>query len=141
MLPSAVALLDELLSILLDVPLLSIYRCAEIVFPESAVLTIREHVTIVTESRQRSLSGRVLEKARPSIVRSKAVSILLVDVVSAAERVERFLEALANAGENRRIAQRVAGALGFAKRHHEIQEVFRFIAFKRHDPFLVIQPE
>src|SRR3989338_6088516 len=60
-----------------------------------------------------------------------------LNAVSAAERVERFLEALADAGENRRIAQRVAGAFGFAERHHEIQEVFRLIAFKRHHPFLV----
>ena len=67
--------------------------------------------------------------------------MLLCDAVSAAKRVERFLEALANAGENRRIAQREARAFGFAERHHEIQEVFRLIAFKRHHPFLVIQPE
>jgi hypothetical protein len=39
---------------------------------------------------------------------SSDVSRFTNDVVSAAERVERFLEALANAGENRRIAQRVA---------------------------------
>ena len=73
--------------------------------------------------------------------RSKAVFIPSLDVVSTAERVECFLEAFANAGENWGIAQRVSGALSFAKRHHEIQEVFRFIAFKRHHPFLIIQPE
>jgi hypothetical protein len=36
------------------------------------------------------------------------VQMLLFGVASAAERVERFLEAFANAGENRRIAQREA---------------------------------
>jgi hypothetical protein len=35
-------------------------------------------------------------------------SMLLFDVVSAAERVEHFLEAPADTGENRRIAQCVA---------------------------------
>ena len=67
--------------------------------------------------------------------------MLLFDAALAAEGVERFLEALANAGENRGVTQRVSGALSFTKRHHEIQKVFRFIAFKRDDPFLIIQPE
>ena len=71
----------------------------------------------------------------------KPCSMLLWDAVSAAERIERFLESLADAGENRRVAQGVARAFGFAKRHHEIQEVFGLIAFEGHHPLLIVQPE
>ena len=60
------------------------------------------------------ISGKILlgesSKKRTAFDRETEgrVQMLLCDAVSAAERVERFLEALANAGENRRIAQREA---------------------------------
>ena len=52
-------------------------------------------------------------------------------MASAAERIEHVLEALADAGENRRLAEH----------HHQIQEVFRLVAFERHHPFLIVQSE
>jgi len=52
--------------------------------------------------------GSSCRKERPSIVRSRAVfNASLCNPMSAAERVECFLQASANARENRRIAQRI----------------------------------
>src|SRR3989454_12651878 len=57
------------------------------------------------------------------------------------EGVKGLFEALVDAGEDRRVAQGVAAPLGFAEGHHEIEEVFRLVAFEGHDPFLVVQPK
>src|SRR4029079_16697770 len=72
---------------------------------------------------------------------TEGLRVCVFDSVSAAERVEHFLEALANTGKNRCITQRVTGTFGFAERHHKIQKVLRLIALNRHHPFLIIQPE
>lgn len=58
-----------------------------------------------------------------------------------AEGIEGFFHGLADAGENRRIAQGIPRSFGFTQRHHEVEEVFRLIAFEGYDPFLVIETE
>src|SRR5690242_3101216 len=59
----------------------------------------------------------------------------------AAQRIEGLLQTLMQTGKNRRIAQGIAAALGFPKRHHQIEKIFWFIGFEGDYPFLIVQTE
>ncbi len=102
--------------------------------------------------RRSSDNGRVLRLGQPSgeVRKQHGLRFLTTEghrmrraceSLSATQSIERFFQAFTYAGKNRRVTQGIAAAFGFTQRHDEIQEVFRLIALKRDDPFLVVETE
>src|SRR3972149_1699730 len=61
-------------------------------------------------------------------------------VAGGAQRVQRLPQAHGDAGEDRRVAERVGARLRLPQLHHEVEEVGGLVRLEGDDELLVVQP-
>ena len=67
-----------------------------------------------------------------------AIEAVVLDIARRAEAGQRFRQRHGDAGEGRRVAQRVLARFGVAQLHHQVEKVLRAVGLERNDELLVV---